>query len=162
MESPPENRTVRDGRDETFSCKAGGAPTPNITWIFNGITVFFSSSASKVRCQRFFSTIHLGRKSYLDTTVLVPSGRLQILEDGSLLIAAVRATDAGKYTCIRTNEAGSVEESAFLSVLGMYFFLFVYGARNKNCILFLVSSHSNRATTGGHESDFRSRSYNAV
>lgn len=36
MESPPENRTVRDGRDETFSCKAGGAPTPNITWIFNG------------------------------------------------------------------------------------------------------------------------------
>ena len=36
MESPPENRTVRDGRDETFNCKAGGAPTPNITWIFNG------------------------------------------------------------------------------------------------------------------------------
>ncbi|XP_032779959.2 protein sidekick isoform X2 [Daphnia magna] len=87
MESPPENRTVRDGRDETFSCKAGGAPTPNITWIFN------------------------------DTTVLVPSGRIQILEDGSLLIAAVRANDAGKYTCIRTNEAGSVEDSAFLSVL---------------------------------------------
>ena len=37
MESPPENRTVRDGRDETFHCKAGGAPTPNTTWIFNGI-----------------------------------------------------------------------------------------------------------------------------
>ncbi len=64
--------------------------------------------------------------SYLDTTVLVPSGRLQILEDGSLLIAAVRATDAGKYTCIRTNEAGSVEESAFLSVLGMYFFFYLF------------------------------------
>lgn len=40
MESPPENRTVRDGRDETFSCKAGGAPTPNITWIFNGQLIF--------------------------------------------------------------------------------------------------------------------------
>lgn len=101
--------------------------------------------------------------SYLDTTVLVPSGRLQILEDGSLLIAAVRATDAGKYTCIRTNEAGSVEESAFLSVLGMYFFFYLFMVLViKNCILFLVSSHSNRATTGGHESDFRSRSYNAV
>lgn len=87
MESPPENRTVRDGRDETFQCKAGGAPTPNTTWIFN------------------------------ETTVLMPSGRMQILEDGSLLIAAVRATDAGKYTCIRSNEAGSVEDSAFLSVL---------------------------------------------
>jgi len=44
---------------------------------------------------------------------------LQILEDGSLLIAAVRANDAGKYTCIRTNDAGMVEESAFLSVLGI-------------------------------------------
>lgn len=49
--------------------------------------------------------------------MLVPSGRIQILEDGSLLIAAVRGSDAGKYTCIRTNEAGSVEDSAFLSVL---------------------------------------------
>ena len=57
-------------------------------------------------------------RSVPDTTVLIPSGRMQILEDGSLLIAAVRASDAGKYTCIRTNEAGSVEESAFLSVLG--------------------------------------------
>lgn len=51
---------------------------------------------------------------------MVPSGRIQILEDGSLLIAAVRAADAGKYTCIRTNEAGSVEDSAYLSVLGIY------------------------------------------
>lgn len=60
--------------------------------------------------------------SVADTTVLIPSGRMQILEDGSLLIAAVRASDAGKYTCIRTNEAGSVEESAFLSVLGKILF----------------------------------------
>ena len=44
---------------------------------------------------------------------------MQILEDGSLLIAAVRASDAGRYTCIRTNDAGMVEESAYLSVLGM-------------------------------------------
>eukprot|EP00090_Calanus_glacialis_P041134 TRINITY_DN7227_c0_g1_i2.p1 TRINITY_DN7227_c0_g1~~TRINITY_DN7227_c0_g1_i2.p1 ORF type:complete len:2186 (-),score=220.82 TRINITY_DN7227_c0_g1_i2:579-7136(-) len=45
------------------------------------------------------------------------SGRIQILEDGSLLIATVRSTDHGKYTCIRTNEAGSVEGSAWLKVL---------------------------------------------
>jgi len=41
MEAPPQNRTVRDGRDETFQCKAGGAPTPNTTWIFNGSVGFF-------------------------------------------------------------------------------------------------------------------------
>ena len=113
MESPPENRTVRDGRDETFSCKAGGAPTPNITWIFNGI-----QTRRKLMPPSSFSSSIPNGFAYSDTTVLIPSARLQILEDGSLLIASVRASDAGKYTCIRTNEAGSVEESAFLSVLG--------------------------------------------
>ena len=42
---------------------------------------------------------------------------LQILEDGSLLIARVRATDRGRYTCQRTNEAGTVEGEAWLTVL---------------------------------------------
>ena len=45
------------------------------------------------------------------------SGRLQILEDGSLLISKVRSTDEGKYTCERSNEAGSVQEDAWISVL---------------------------------------------
>ena len=45
------------------------------------------------------------------------SGRIQILEDGSLLIAKVRSTDRGKYTCVRSNEAGSVRGTAWLSVL---------------------------------------------
>jgi hypothetical protein len=33
------------------------------------------------------------------------------------LIAKVRSTDRGKYSCIRSNEAGSISGSAFLSVL---------------------------------------------
>ena len=45
------------------------------------------------------------------------SGRIQILEDGSLLISKVRSTDEGKYTCERSNEAGSVREDAWISVL---------------------------------------------
>lgn len=49
------------------------------------------------------------------------SGRVQALETGDLLIAAVRATDAGIYTCIRSNEAGAVKGSAHLGVLGEYF-----------------------------------------
>lgn len=46
------------------------------------------------------------------------SSRIQILENGDLLISAVRETDAGLYTCIRANEAGQVKGAAFLSVLG--------------------------------------------
>lgn len=45
------------------------------------------------------------------------SGRLQILEDGSLLIAKVRSTDRGKYSCVRANEAGSVRAEAWVQVM---------------------------------------------
>lgn len=44
--------------------------------------------------------------------------RAQVLEVGDLLIAAVRSSDAGQYTCVRANEAGRVEQSAWLVVLG--------------------------------------------
>ena len=45
------------------------------------------------------------------------SGRIQILDDGSLHLTKVRPTDAGKYTCVRANDAGAVSASAHLSVL---------------------------------------------
>lgn len=36
MELGPQNITVLDGKDATMNCRAAGAPTPNITWIYNG------------------------------------------------------------------------------------------------------------------------------
>lgn len=36
MENPPQNVTVLDGKDATIQCRAVGAPTPNVTWIYNG------------------------------------------------------------------------------------------------------------------------------
>lgn len=36
MEVPPQNVTALDGKDATISCRAVGAPNPNITWIYNG------------------------------------------------------------------------------------------------------------------------------
>lgn len=46
------------------------------------------------------------------------SGRIQILENGDLLISAVKESDAGLYSCLRVNEAGHVKGSAYLAVLG--------------------------------------------
>jgi protein sidekick len=36
MEKFPQNATALDGKDVTLSCRAVGAPFPNITWIYNG------------------------------------------------------------------------------------------------------------------------------
>ncbi|KAK7791911.1 hypothetical protein R5R35_005428 [Gryllus longicercus] len=87
METPPQNVTVLDGKDATILCRAIGAPNPNASWIYG------------------------------DDMLIEASGRVQVLESGDLLIAAVRNSDAGPYTCIRTNEAGSVEATGYLSVL---------------------------------------------
>ncbi|CAL4121706.1 unnamed protein product, partial [Meganyctiphanes norvegica] len=87
MIRPPENATVLDGQDATIPCRAGGAPHPNVTWLFN------------------------------DVEELVETGHYQILESGDLLIAGVRTTDEGKYSCQRANDAGKVEGHAWLSIL---------------------------------------------
>ncbi|XP_054261356.1 protein sidekick-like [Macrosteles quadrilineatus] len=87
METPPQNVTVLDGKDAIISCRVAGAPTPNITWY------------------------------YQDSQPVELSGRLQVLESGDLLVAAVRESDAGKYACVRANEAGQVSAAGYLSVL---------------------------------------------
>ncbi|XP_029040612.1 protein sidekick isoform X4 [Osmia bicornis bicornis] len=87
MENGPQNLTILDGKDATLTCNAVAAPIPNTTWIYN------------------------------DTIPVEIAGRVQVLDNGDLLIAAVKPNDAGKYTCIRANEAGSVNGSAYLTVL---------------------------------------------
>ncbi|XP_029163396.1 protein sidekick isoform X2 [Nylanderia fulva] len=87
MENGPRDLTVLDGKDATLTCYAVAAPKPNITWYYN------------------------------DTTPVEIAGRVQVLDNGDLLIAAVKSYDAGKYTCIRANEAGSVNGSAYLTVM---------------------------------------------
>lgn len=37
MTVPPQNMTILDGQDATISCRAGGAPQPNVTWLYNGM-----------------------------------------------------------------------------------------------------------------------------
>lgn len=76
------------------------------------------------------------------------SSRIQILETGDLLIAAVREKDAGVYTCVRSNEAGEVRESANLSVLGWYNKITQQNYSNK---WHLRSSNSNRTTSSGYQ-----------
>lgn len=59
----------------------------------------------------------------LDTTPVELTGRVQVLENGDLLISNVRESDAGWYNCIRSNEAGSVTGQGYLGVMGMLQFI---------------------------------------
>lgn len=68
----------------------------------------------------------------LDSVPVEVSGRLQVLETGDLLIAAVRESDAGRYSCVRANEAGQVSAAGYLSVLGTATNLL--GVRKSNCV----------------------------
>jgi len=65
---------------------------------------------------RLYKCLHL----IADTIPVEIAGRVQVLDNGDLLVAAVKSYDAGKYTCIRANEAGSVNGSAYLTVMGDY------------------------------------------
>jgi protein sidekick len=42
METPPQNATVVDGKDATITCRAAGAPTPNVTWIYQSMCAYMS------------------------------------------------------------------------------------------------------------------------
>lgn len=84
---PPENVTVLDGGDAQLPCAVVGAPPPNTTWTYN------------------------------DVVPVRSEGRSQILDGGTLVMTSVATGDAGRYTCTRTNAAGSASASAHLTVL---------------------------------------------
>ncbi|XP_014223021.1 protein sidekick isoform X2 [Trichogramma pretiosum] len=87
MEVIPKNVTVLDGKDAILPCRAIAAPAPNVTWFYN------------------------------DKMPLEIAGRVQVLESGDLVIGNTKRSDAGKYTCVRANEAGSTNASAHISVI---------------------------------------------
>jgi hypothetical protein len=54
MELPPQNVTVLDGKDATITCRAVGAPTPNITWIYQGMACLHRLLQIKLNSDLYF------------------------------------------------------------------------------------------------------------
>ena len=82
------NQTIHEGMRVTFSCKATGQPSPQITW------------------KRFL-------KSGDDNTP-----QLELPSPQSIRISSVSPRDAGKYLCIAENESGNDTRAVYLNVLG--------------------------------------------
>ncbi|XP_028300243.1 protein sidekick-1 isoform X3 [Gouania willdenowi] len=87
--SPLSDQTVTDGNTALFSCQTRGAPKPAITWR-KGSQVLASGS------------------------VQVP--RFRLLQSGGLQIQPVSFQDTGEYTCIASNQEGTINASASLTV----------------------------------------------
>lgn len=75
-----------------LTCVTGGDPLPNITWEHNGVAVDPGSDS-----------------------------RVNILDNGTLIITMVTMTDMGNYQCIATNSLGSAESDiVMLMVQGQF------------------------------------------
>ncbi|XP_078515094.1 roundabout homolog 2 [Lissotriton helveticus] len=82
----PTNQTLAVDGTAVLKCKATGEPAPGISWLKEGLSF-------------------LGRDS-----------RISMLEQGSLQIKALRASDSGTYTCVATSSSGETSWSAVLDV----------------------------------------------
>ncbi|XP_014666254.1 PREDICTED: protein sidekick-1-like [Priapulus caudatus] len=111
----PSNMTVLDGEDVTVVCKVDGAPTPTVTWKFNGGGTGSGKSSVCITS----GEVCTGHQKH-DGKDVSSSSHLQILSSGDLFVADVKQSDAGVYTCEAANELGSVTASAHLTVTVWY------------------------------------------
>lgn len=71
------------------------------------------------------------------------SGIMLVPEAGTLHIDRITTDDEGLYTCEATNEKGSVESSAYVSVESKWaeFVLVLFTVSCKRCSVYRKSSH---------------------
>ncbi|XP_022086576.1 uncharacterized protein LOC110977079 isoform X2 [Acanthaster planci] len=83
----PPEVSINEGDVFTLHCHTSGSPAPSIKWLRDG--------------------------SPVDLT----DRRVHLAPTGTLYITNVNPMDAGQYSCIRVNSAGTAREDAFLQVI---------------------------------------------
>ena len=87
IEEKPGNKTVSEGNNVKFICRATGKPPPTLSWVKDGNTINQNSN----------------------NTVLSQDSQ-------TLTITNVKRSDAGKYVCNAKNNVSSISASAYLDV----------------------------------------------
>ena len=97
---PPNNLTVVEPQDATFSCLATGRPRPVIVWT------------------RLSDMVQL-QPSSVDLTIEEwEIGDRARERRSNLTVLSTHASDAGGYACVAVNEPGTDREQATLTVHG--------------------------------------------
>ncbi|XP_005800465.1 leucine-rich repeat and immunoglobulin-like domain-containing nogo receptor-interacting protein 1 [Xiphophorus maculatus] len=89
LDRRPQEARVEEGTTVLFSCKVDGDPLPAITWISPQKTVF------------------------------APSGRIRVLQNGTLEVRFAQVQDSGTYQCLAGNAAGNDSLTVGLYVKGL-------------------------------------------
>ena len=118
------------GQNIELRCKAGGRPRPLITWLHNGMEVYWCllpppppllSHSSSLLLYTPYHTLSLC--FFLSILSLLP---LQLMTEGcvtinatagSLSVCNTTALSGGRYSCLAQNLAGSVEFSVPVTVI---------------------------------------------
>ena len=80
----PKNQLTIEGSNVTFSCIAGGVPSPRISWTINGTAINVTANP-----------------------------RINLTADGQqLIVTNVNRTDSGEYRCVASNKVGNVTSMA--------------------------------------------------
>nr|CAD2195935.1 unnamed protein product [Meloidogyne enterolobii] len=90
----PQNLRLIPGKTAIFECEAFGQPIPRIFWSKEGDQLF-----------TFFSGL------------VSSDGRIQVTNEGRLIIDNIRQIDQGIYVCAAANSAGSTLAKASLSII---------------------------------------------
>ncbi|KAL3253629.1 hypothetical protein MRX96_054422 [Rhipicephalus microplus] len=125
LESPKDFK-VKPGDSLLLKCEATGSPAPKITWSVDGIPARHMK-LSRVNISEVLETETLEMRCALltypiksvhwekDGRKLPFHHRQKVFANGTLLLLATTVHDAGKYTCVASNEEGQ-KASASLHV----------------------------------------------
>ena len=87
----PKNVSVEAGKTFQLHCQADGHPEPVLSWQKDGGTNFPAANDRRMD--------------------FVPASKVYVIRNA-------QPVDTGRYTCTASNEAGSVNATAFVTVLG--------------------------------------------
>lgn len=87
----PSNVSVVAGKTFELHCQAEGHPEPVLSWKKDGGTSFPAADDRRID--------------------FLPASKVYVIRNA-------QSVDTGRYTCSATNEAGSVNATAFVTVLG--------------------------------------------